>query len=112
MSTKRKTGGLTAIGGLTGAVVLALASLAAARADELSDLRANQQQLKLQLDQLSPPPAQGTSPAAPGGSVSAAPDRPPVIGGSFPRSFLIPGTNTSVSVSGSVQQNAGFGHAW
>jgi len=103
MSSKRKTGGL-AIGGMIAGIVLALAGLAAARADELSDLRADQQLLKQQLDQLSPPPAQGTPPAAP--------DRPPVTGGSFPRSFLIPGTNTSVTIGGSVQTNAVFGHSW
>jgi hypothetical protein len=101
MNRQRKTGRLTRIGGLTAMVVLSLASLAAVRADELSDLRADQQQLQLRLDQLSAPPAQGTAPAAP--------DRPPLIGGSFPRSFLIPGTNTSIRIGGSVQWNGAYG---
>ena len=99
MSSRRNSGRLAvAINGLTAAVVLSLAGLAAARADELTDLRADQQLLQQRLDQLNPPPTQGV-----------APDRPPVIGGSFPRSFLIPGTNTSVTIGGSVQQNFGYG---
>jgi hypothetical protein len=106
MSGERDFGRLAAIGGTAAAAILLLTGIAAARADELSDLRAKEQQLQQQLDQL-----QGVSPVAPDGSGSggAPPGRPAVVVGSFPRSFMIPGTDTSVSVSGSVQTNFGFG---
>jgi hypothetical protein len=97
---------VTTIGGLTVAVLLLLSGFIAAKGDELSDLRAREQALQQQLDEL-----QGV-PAAPGHSrpaTAAPPGRPPVGAGSFPRSFLIPGTETSVSVGGSVQTNFGFG---
>jgi hypothetical protein len=102
---------LVAIGVPTAAVAL-LTGLSAARADELSDVRANQQQIQQRLDQLSQPPELNSALGALGDgafSARAASDQPPVIGGSFPRSFLIPGTNTSVTISGSVQQNFGYG---
>ncbi len=108
---KRIVCDLAAMGGLTAAVAL-LTGLGAARADELNDVRANQRQIQQRLDQLSQPPDPSSAPEAPGGGASsarAAPDQLPVIGGSFPRSFLIPGTNTSVTISGSVQQNFGYG---
>jgi hypothetical protein len=108
MSSRRNTGRLTVINGLTAAIVLSLVGLAAARADELADLRADQQLLQQRLDQLHPPPAQGAAPGSGVSSARTAPDRPPVSGGSFPRSFLIPGTNTSVTIGGSVQQNFGY----
>jgi len=76
---------LAALGAMTAAITL-LAGLTSAKADELADLRANQQLLEQRLDQLSQAAA-----AAPG----------PAIGvGSFPRSFLIPGTDTSLRVGG------------
>ena len=64
---------------------------AAARADELTDLRADQELLQRRIDQLVQ--------AQPGGGVLAPTGGPQVgmtmAGGSFPRSFLIPGTDTS-----------------
>jgi hypothetical protein len=108
---KRIAYDLAAIARLTAAVAL-LTGLGAARADELNDVRANQQQIQQRLDQLSQPPEPSSVPEAPGGGASstrAAPDQLPVIGGNFPRSFLIPGTDTSVTISGSVQQNFGYG---
>ena len=59
-------------------------------ADELADLRANQELLQRRVDQLAqvPPPPPG---AGPGG---------PVLAGSFPRSFVIPGTEVSLRVGG------------
>jgi hypothetical protein len=99
---------LAAAGALAFLVVL-LAEFAAARADEFSDLRSDQQQLKQQLDEL-----QGTAQTLPRGSgpgTRPSPGQPPVVGGSFPRSFVIPGTDTSVSISGSVQTNFGFGNS-
>jgi hypothetical protein len=98
----------TASIGALAAAVLLLTGLAGARADELSDLRANQQVIEQRLDQLQQPPA----PEAPDGRPDdAAPDQPTIRGGSFPRSFVIPGTNTSVTISGSIQQNFGFGRS-
>ncbi|HVI05674.1 MAG TPA: DcaP family trimeric outer membrane transporter [Sphingomicrobium sp.] len=69
---------------------MAVSGLSSSRADELSDLRANQELLHRRIDQLAqvppPPPAVG-----PGG---------PVMAGSFPRSFVIPGTEVSLRVGG------------
>src|SRR5438445_11988642 len=84
--TRRITGGLAALGGMTATVAL-LAGPPAALADELSDLRANQELMQRRLDQL----AQAPAPSAPGA---------PTLAGSFPRSFLIPGTDTSLRIGG------------
>jgi|SRR5579875_150531 hypothetical protein len=73
---------------------MALLGLAAARADELSDLRASQQILQQRIDQLQRELAQvpiAGSKAVPGTAALA---------GSYPRSFLIPGTNTSLRIGG------------
>ena len=90
---------LFAIGGLTVASAL-VTGPPAARADELADLRANQELLQRRIDQL----AQANIPA--GGSPAAPAGGPQVgltmAGGSFPRSFLIPGTDTSLRVGGFV----------
>jgi Porin subfamily/DcaP outer membrane protein len=111
-------GKLSAIGFL--AVAALPIDLGSAGADELSDLRANQQLLQQRIDQLAQAQAQGfiapkpspgvSSPQAPlpgtagGGATQglgyrAAPGAPS-LGGSFPRSFLIPGTDTSIRVGG------------
>src|SRR4029077_18260567 len=73
-----------------------------AQADEVSDLRANQQLLHQRLDQL----AQILSPGAPypGGPPSPTAGAG-IVGGSFPRSFLVPGTDTSIRVGGRIQGN-------
>src|SRR5947207_5799320 len=74
-------------------VVFVLATgLSAARADELAELRANQELLQRRIDQLAqvPPP-----PPAPSGGPGG-----PVLAGSFPRSFVIPGTEVSLRVGG------------
>ena len=74
-----------------------------ARADELSDLRANQQLLQQRVDQL----AQAPAPANPYGvGGPAGPRQVQMMGGSFPRSFLIPGTDTSIRVGGELRTNA------
>src|SRR5215469_13389392 len=91
-----------AIGGLTATIAL-LTGLPAAKADELADLRANQEILQRRIDQL----AQGLPPtkAFPGtpGALGAQPTPgAALIGGSFPRSFLIPGTDTSIRIGGFV----------
>src|SRR5487761_691205 len=98
-------GSLAAIGGMT-AMAAVLAGLPAARADELADLRANQQLLQQRIDQLAQAQAQLASPVgAPGtagGAVYGTHAVPGagMVGGSFPRSFLIPGTDTSIRVGG------------
>jgi hypothetical protein len=75
-----------------------------ARADEVSDLRANQELLQQRLDQL----AQAPRIQAPGGVYGrggAGPTTVQMMGGSFPRSFLVPGTDTSIRVGGEVRMN-------
>jgi hypothetical protein len=105
MTKTRTIGTLAAIGGVTATIAL-LTGLPAANADELADLRANQELLQRRIDQL----AQG-QPPAPGGIPGGGPGSPlgaqaipgqQIIGGSFPRSFLIPGTDTSIRVGGFV----------
>src|SRR5262249_51661299 len=92
-------GAVAAIGGPIAAILL-LASSPAARADELADLRANQELIQKRIDQLSqaPPPAPG--PFVPGFGPETRPAAAPVTTGSFPRSFLIPGTDTSLRIGG------------
>src|SRR5919197_1125329 len=90
MSRRRGAGIVPAIGRTLPIFVLAT-GLSVAHADELADLRANQELLQRRLDQLAqvpppPPPAPG-----PGG---------PVMAGSFPRSFVIPGTEVSLRIGG------------
>src|SRR5947207_6402247 len=91
MTNKRNIGTVAALGGLTAAVAL-ITALPSARADELGDLRANQELLQRRIDQLAQvPPHPPGGPAGPGG---------PVMTGSFPRSFVIPGTEVSLRVGG------------
>jgi hypothetical protein len=74
----------------------------AARADELGDLRANQQLMQERIDQL----AQAKAPGNPYGvGVGPGPTTVQMMGGSFPRSFLIPGTDTSIRVGGEARLN-------
>jgi hypothetical protein len=92
MNTKRNIGTMMALGGFT-AVVALMTALPSANADELADLRANQELLQRRVDQL----AQAGPAAfpAPGGGPGG-----PVMAGSFPRSFVIPGTEVSLRVGG------------
>jgi hypothetical protein len=76
------------------AALTAFAPLNVARGDELQQLRANQQQLQQQLDNIS---SATSEPAPPPGM--------PAQLGSFPRSFLVPGTSTSLTISGDTQLN-------
>src|SRR5271170_5347000 len=110
MTRKRNIGNVAAIGGAT-AVIALLTGLSGARADELADLRANQQLLQQRIDQLAQAQAQGGPPApltggSGGGQALTLGYKPaptvPSLGGSFPRSFLIPGTATSLRVGGFV----------
>jgi hypothetical protein len=87
-----------ALGGIAALAALA-AGLPRAQADELADLRANQQLLQQRIDQLQQQLALGARPVAPGA---------PALAGSFPRSILIPGTNTSLSVGGYVNLDVSY----
>jgi hypothetical protein len=62
-----------------------------------------QQSFQSRIDQLAQPAARQTSgrPDEPNSSKGASP-------GSFPRSFLIPGTDTSIRVGGSVDATIGY----
>jgi hypothetical protein len=106
MTGKWNIASVAAIGGLSATIAL-LTGLPAASADELADLRAkqqllqnNQELLQKRIDQLSqaPPPAPG--PYVPGFGPETRPATAPVTVGSFPRSFLIPGTDTSLRIGG------------
>src|SRR5262249_2316110 len=89
MSNKRNIATVAALGGLTAAVAL-ITALPSARADELADLRANQELLQRRIDQLAQvPPPPSAAGAGPGG---------PVMAGSFPRSLVIPGTEVSLRI--------------
>ncbi|HTV46248.1 MAG TPA: DcaP family trimeric outer membrane transporter [Stellaceae bacterium] len=106
MTRKRNFGGMAAIGGMTAAAML-LAGLASAHADELADLRANQQLLQERIDQLAQAqaqelPQQKIAPGIPSAMGTQAVPGQALAGGSFPRSFLIPGTDTSIRVGGFV----------
>src|SRR4051812_10909800 len=104
MSRNRNIGTIAALGGLT-AVVALLTGLPSASADELSDAQAKSQLLQQRLDQLAQAP-----PVSPvGGLYPGGPPAPSagagIVGGSFPRSFLIPGTDTSIRVGGEIRLN-------
>ena len=90
MSRRRGVGIVPAIGWSLPVFVLAT-GLSTARADELGDLRANQELLQRRIDQLAQVPPPAPPPGGPGG---------PVLAGSFPRSFVIPGTEVSLRVGG------------
>src|SRR5262245_29166118 len=100
MTGKRNIVSATAIGGLAAAFAL-LAGPPSARADELADLRANQELLQKRIDQLSQAPPPGPpGQFVPGFGPETRPAAAPVTTGSFPRSFLIPGTDTSLRIGG------------
>src|SRR5579864_2109576 len=102
MMKGRKIATIAALGTSTAALAM-LTGLAGARADELSDLRVNQQLLSQRIDQLA---AVGQQPGA--GAVFSVDTNPaasaPATAGSFPRSILIPGTDTSLKVYGQITE--------
>jgi hypothetical protein len=100
MTRKRTIGSMVAAAGLAVSVAWLTAS-PAARADELSDMRADMQLLQQRMDQLAQF-APGTTGGAAYGT-KAAPTAP-LLGGSFPRSFLIPGTDTSIRIGGTANE--------
>ena len=102
MTRQQNRSNLAVIGGLT-AVAALTTGFSAARADELADLRANQQLLEQRINQLAQAQAQGVAPGGVTGSNAYGTMPAPgagMVGGSFPRSFLIPGTDTSIRVGG------------
>jgi hypothetical protein len=101
MTKKRTIATMAALGGFTAAIAL-LSGLSTAKADELADLRANQDLLQQRVDQLAQLPAPGSP--YPGGPPSPTAGAG-IIGGSFPRSFLVPGTDTSIRVGGEARLN-------
>ncbi|MGH7093528.1 MAG: DcaP family trimeric outer membrane transporter, partial [Stellaceae bacterium] len=66
----------------------------------MSNLRANNELLQQRLDQLAQAAQMG--PGQRMGQNMMTQKQAPAIGGSFPRSFLIPGTDTSIRVGGNV----------
>src|SRR5882672_4550331 len=98
-----KLGAVAATGGITAAIAM-LTGLPSARADEVSDLRANQELLQRRIDQLAQSSNIGT-----GSYISVNPNPAagqPAGAGSFPRSFLIPGTETSLRLGGQLSTSA------
>jgi hypothetical protein len=77
--------------------VLLLVAAGGAGADELSDLRAQMATLRQKMDQLAQ-----FAPGTTGGTAYGTKAVPGagIVGGSFPRSFLIPGTDTSIRIGG------------
>ncbi len=101
MIRNRIIGTIAALGGVTAAVAL-LSGVPTAKADELADLRANQQLLQERLDQLAQARVPGNMFGVGG---PPGPTTVHMMGGSFPRSFLIPGTDTSIRVGGEIREN-------
>jgi len=105
MLWKRSAGVLPATGTVLSTIFL-MAGMSVAHADELADLRANQELLQQRIDQL----AQNT-PVGPSrlGSTETNPGlQAPSLGGSFPRSFLIPGTDTSIRIGGQITEEVDY----
>ncbi|HVB18019.1 MAG TPA: hypothetical protein VNF04_15880, partial [Stellaceae bacterium] len=99
MSNGRNAVITAALAGMLSAPLVVAPSMA--KADEISDLRANQELLQRRLDQIEQTAQVGTAkPQLPPGSASLA--------GSFPRSFLIPGTDTSIQIGGYVDLSASY----
>jgi hypothetical protein len=90
--SRRRGAGIVPVIGWSLPVFALATGLSVARADELADLRANQELLQKRIDQLAQAgPAAFPAPGGPGG---------PVMAGSFPRSLVIPGTEVSLRVGG------------
>jgi hypothetical protein len=101
MTRTHGIGTVAAIGALTAAVAL-LTGLPAASADEVSELRTQMELLQRRIDQLAQLPPTKAFPGTPGALGTEPVPGAALVGGSFPRSFLIPGTDTSIRVGGFV----------
>jgi hypothetical protein len=103
MMTGRKIGTIAALSGSTAALAM-LTGIAGARAD---DLQINQQLLDSRIDQLA---AVGLQPGQ--GAVFSVDQNPAagaaVTAGSFPRSILIPGTDTSIKIYGQIAESIDY----
>jgi hypothetical protein len=101
MSTTRKTSTMLALSGSAAACAM-LVGLAGARAD---DLQVNQTLLNTRIDQLA---AVGQGAGGSGVAVFSIDQNPAsgaaVTAGSFPRSILIPGTDTSIKIYGQMTE--------
>ncbi|HML11210.1 MAG TPA: DcaP family trimeric outer membrane transporter [Stellaceae bacterium] len=101
MSINRKIGTIAALGSSTAALAM-MTGLSGARAD---DLQINQQLLDTRIDQLA---AVGQGAGGGGAAVFSIDQNPAasaaVTAGSFPRSILIPGTDTSIKISGQITE--------
>jgi Porin subfamily/DcaP outer membrane protein len=98
MSTTRKFGTIAALATTTATVAM-LSGLSAARADEL---QVNQQLLDQRVDQLAA--GQFSGPSVIGSTDQNPSAGQPVTAGSFPRSILIPGTDTSIKIYGQITE--------
>ncbi len=104
MTKTHAIGTFAAIGSLTATIAL-LTGLPAVSADELADLRANQELLQRRIEQLAQrDPNVPRGGGVPGAYGTEAVPGVPLAGGSFPRSFLIPGTDTSIRVGGQITE--------
>jgi hypothetical protein len=106
MMKGRKHGTIAALAGTTATLAM-LSGLSAAHADGLqmnqaSDLQVNQQLIDQRVDQLAAGLFVGTS--VPGSTDVNASAGSPVTAGSFPRSILIPGTDTSIKIYGEIRE--------
>jgi len=99
MTRKWTIGTRAALGGLTAVAALVTAT-PAARADESNDLQANQELVQRRVDQLAQAQVPGNLFGVGG---PPGPANVQMTGGSFPRSFLIPGTDTSIRVGGELR---------
>ena len=102
MSNPRTVGVVTTIAGSIVAVALVVGAPGVA-ADELSDLRANSELLQRRLDQI-----EGASSNSANGDSDKTAVNPAAAGDSFPRSFLVPGTDTSVRVGGNITETLSY----
>jgi Porin subfamily/DcaP outer membrane protein len=91
------------LGALVAALGL-LARLPKAGADEMADLRPNEEVLQQRLDQIAQAKTLPT-----GSQPTISPVATSWVGaGSFPRSFLIPGTDTSIRVGGMIDETIDY----
>lgn len=106
---RTRMGSIAALGGLTVTVGL-LTALPPANAGELADLKANQELLQRRIEQLAQAEAVPRGGGAAGGAVYGTAPVPgaALVGGSFPRSFLIPGTDTSIRVGGFIDETLDY----